>query len=100
MEGIESIILELSHSTSNLSTISNDAILIPMTMNRTTVRIFEVCIDGDVRLRSGFDENQGRVEICYERVWGTVCGDGGWVGGGMLNTRVVCQQLGLASEGK
>ena len=70
-------------------------------MNRTIIRIFEVCIDGNVRLRDGFDENQGRVEICYNRVWGTVCDDGGWaVGGGRQNSRVVCQQLGLPSECK
>jgi deleted-in-malignant-brain-tumors protein 1 len=71
-----------------------------MTMNRTVVRIFEVCIDGDVRLRDGFDENQGRVEVCYNKVWGTVCSDGGWSGGGRLNARVVCRQLGTLSERK
>ena len=102
-EGVESFTLELSHSTrtNTQNTISNDAILIPMAMNRTTVRIFEPCIGGDIRLRGGFDENQGRVEICFNRVWGTVCDDGGWtVGGGRPNARVVCQQLGLETECK
>lgn len=100
IEGIESFTLELSHSTSPLSTISNNAILIPMAMNRTVVQIFEICIDGDVRLRDGFDEYQGRVEICYKREWGTVCDDGGWAEGGRPNAQVVCQQLGLESQGK
>ena len=102
-EGVESFTLELSHSTrsNTQDVVSNNAIFIPMSMNRTTVRIFEVCIDGDVRLRDGFDKNQGRVEICYNRAWGTVCDDGGWaVGGGRPNARVVCQQLGLPSECK
>ena len=72
-----------------------------MAMNRTTVRIFEPCIGGDVRLRGGFDENQGRVEICFNSVWGTVCDDGAWtVEGGRPNARVVCQQLGLETECK
>ena len=100
IEGIESFTLELSHSTSTLSTISNNAILIPMAMNRTVVRIFEICIDGDIRLRDGFDEYQGRVEICYKREWGTVCDDGGWAEGGRPNAQVVCQQLRLESQGK
>ena len=99
-EGIENFTLELSHSISTPSTISNDAIVIPKARNRTVVQIFEICIDGDIRLRDGFDENQGRVEICYKGVWGTVCDDGGWTGGGGPNAQVVCQQLRLQSERK
>lgn len=99
-EGIESFTLELSHSTNTQSTIGNNGILIPMEMNRTIVQILETCIDGEVRLRSGFDKNQGRVEVCYKREWGTVCDDGGWAGGGRQNAQVVCQQLGLESQGK
>ena len=100
IEGIESFTLELSHSNSTLSTFSNNAIIIPMAMNRTVVRIFEKCIDGDVRLRDGFDEYQGRVEICYKREWGTVCDDGGWADGGRPNAQVVCQQLSLEFQRK
>ena len=46
-------------------------------------------------MRGGYDVNQGRVEICFNGVWGTVCGDGGWEDGGRLNAQVVCRQLGL-----
>lgn len=99
-EGTETFTIGLSHSTSTQSTISNNAILIPMELNTTIVRIFEMCIDGEVRLRNGFDENQGRVEICYNGVWGTVCDDGGWTIDGRLNAQVVCQQLGLESQGR
>ena len=35
------------------------------------------CGDGDIQLVGGDDERGGRVEICYNGVWGIVC-DYGW----------------------
>ena len=60
------------------------------------VNILETCYDGEVRLRGGFDENQGRVEICFSGVWGTVC-DNGW---DEIDANVVCTQLGFPSGSK
>jgi deleted-in-malignant-brain-tumors protein 1 len=54
------------------------------------------CRDGDIRL-AGVISNplKGRVEICYDGVWGTTCNNP-W---NSLNAMVVCRQLGHATLG-
>ena len=47
------------------------------------------CIDGDIRLENGRNEFEGRVEMCEEEEWKTVC-DIGW---GSKEAIVVCRQL-------
>ena len=47
-----------------------------------------------MRLVGGSDAKEGRVEICQNGIWGTVCNDG-WTDD---NTLVVCTQLGLQGQ--
>ena len=54
------------------------------------------CSDGDIRLADGRYGSEGRVEICYNGKWGTVCDDR-WDD---KDAMAVCQQLGFPSEGK
>ena len=53
------------------------------------------CTQGDIRLQGG-TSTSGRVEICYNNVWGTVCDDF-W---GVVDAQVACRQLGLPAAGK
>ena len=48
---------------------------------------------GEVRLADNISGNEGRVEICYNGEWGTIC-DHQW---GRSDAMVVCRQLGLPS---
>ena len=47
------------------------------------------CSNGDVRLVNGSTSSEGRVEICYNGVWGSVC-DSGW---NDQDAAIVCLQL-------
>ena len=54
------------------------------------------CTWGDIRLRDGASSLEGRVEICYNNAWGTVC-DGLWSSD---DANVACRQLGFRDSGK
>ncbi len=55
-----------------------------------------LCNDTDIRLAGGSDQYEGRVEICFNETWGTIC-DGSW---STNDANVACRQLGYAATGK
>ena len=53
------------------------------------------CSNGQLRLVGGSIPNEGRVEICINNVWGTICDDAWEVN----DATVVCHQLGYFTKG-
>lgn len=49
-----------------------------------------------MRLAGSSDPLEGRVEVCYDGVWGTVCSTG-WSN---IDATVVCRELGYSTSGR
>ncbi len=54
-----------------------------------------LCTNGDLRLVGGTTDMDGRVEICFNETWGTIC-DNLWT---TNDGNVACQQLGFSQFG-
>ena len=53
------------------------------------------CKTGNIRLVNGTEGYEGRLEVCINQVWGTVC-NRGW---GSTEIKVACRQLGYQELG-
>ena len=54
------------------------------------------CANGAVQLVGGYNQYEGRVEVCWNNQWGTVTDDG-W---STYDARTVCRQLGYSTSGE
>lgn len=53
------------------------------------------CTHGDIRLVEGSVDWEGRVEVCINNVWGTIC-DSGW---GSSDAQAACNHVGFPGPG-
>ena len=61
-----------------------------------SITVAAPCSTGQLRLVGGNIPNEGRVEICMDNVWGTVCDDL-W---NSADASVACRQLGYFPQGQ
>lgn len=57
--------------------------------------IYTACTTGDIRLVGGMNEMEGRVEVCVNNQWGTIC-DRNWEA---AEAAVACRQAGFSDRG-
>ena len=56
------------------------------------------CEEGSLRLADCVIDNEGRIEVCLQGVWGSVCNaSSGWTA---IDSYVACKQLNLGASGK
>ena len=67
-----------------------------MMTKQVTYFLAALCRNGDIRLRGNSSQYEGRVEVCIDEEWGSVCGER-W---DQWDAAVVCRQLGYSTQGK
>ena len=78
------------------SVVCKCSLLISALITISNVDLYAViCNNGDLRLRGGSTELEGRVELCWNETWGTIC-DGFWSAN---DANVACRQLGFSPLG-
>ena len=94
----KSIIKNLGQPHSIRITIADNSVHLSLDCNSTDTAGMarDVCNYGDIRLVGGSSDNEGRVELCINNSWGTVCDDSR----GSDDANVVCAQLGYLSTGE
>ena len=58
--------------------------------------VAKACRSGDMQLQGSSVQGRGRVEVCIDNTWGTLC-DNSW---SSTDATVVCRQLGFSRHGK
>ena len=85
-----------AHTPGTLESGAHQVICLDNTSDNITIRPTSGCPEGDVRLLEGSTRLEGRVEVCRNGAWGTVCDDG-W---GKADATVVCRQLDFSVAGR
>ena len=68
-------------------------ILCSININNCFIHYSTACNQGAIRLIGGTDDREGRVEVCNQNQWGSVC-DVSW---DMNDANVACRQAGFGS---
>ena len=58
--------------------------------------VAKACRSGEMQLQGSSVQGRGRVEVCIDNTWGTLC-DNSW---SSADATVVCRQLGFSRHGK
>lgn len=86
--GNENNLLECNHDLADAVTQCGDGAV-------AGVVCIDYCVDGQVRLAGTTIANSGRVELCVDGVWTTIC-DSNW---DINDAKVVCRELGYPTYG-